>query len=40
MDLETLSPEVFGVSLKRLGLNLLVRDVPGEVAFLTTVFGM
>ena len=40
MDLETVSPEGLGVSLRGLGLNLLVRDVPAEVAFLTGVFGM
>jgi predicted enzyme related to lactoylglutathione lyase len=40
MDFETVTPEVFGASLRGLGLNLLVRDVPREVAFLQAVFGM
>ncbi len=40
MDFETVRPEVFGASLRGLGLNLLVRDVKREVAFLETVFGM
>lgn len=40
MDLETISPEDFGASLKGIGLNLLVRDVLAEVAFLTEVFQM
>ncbi|SEK70241.1 hypothetical protein SAMN05443999_10295 [Roseovarius azorensis] len=40
MDYETVSPTDFGASLRGLGLNLLVRDVLGEAAFLTEVFGM
>ena len=40
MDYETVSPEAFGASLRGLGLNLLVRDVAEQVAFLTSVFGM
>jgi len=40
MDLETVSPEDFGASLRGLGLNLLVRDVRTEAAFLSHVFGM
>lgn len=40
MDLETVSADDFGASLAGLGLNLLVRDVRSEVAFLETVFGM
>ena len=40
MDYETISAEAFGASLRGMGLNLLVRDVPAEVAFLTEVFGM
>lgn len=40
MDYETISAEAFGASLRGIGLNLLVRDVPAEVAFLTEVFGM
>ncbi len=39
-DYETLSPAQFGAGLRGLGLNLLVRDVAGEVAFLRAVFGM
>jgi predicted enzyme related to lactoylglutathione lyase len=40
MDLETVSPEVFGASLRGIGLNLLVRDVRSQVAFLEHVFAM
>ena len=40
MDFETVTPEGFGASLRGLGLNLLVRDVRREVAFLEAVFGM
>lgn len=40
VDFETVSAEDFGASLRGLGLNLLVRDVQREVAFLETVFGM
>jgi len=40
MDYETASPEAFGRSLRGIGLNLLVRDVMEEVAFLETVFGL
>ena len=40
MDFETVKPEVFGASLRGVGLNLLVRDVRRQVAFLETVFGM
>ena len=40
MDYETISAEAFGASLTGIGLNLLVRDVPAEVAFLTDIFGM
>ena len=40
MDLETVSPADFGASLRGFGLNLLVRDVPAEAAFLRDVFGM
>ncbi|WP_415922303.1 VOC family protein [Tateyamaria sp. SN6-1] len=40
MDYETTDADSFGRSLRGLGLNLLVRDVPAEVAFLETVFGM
>ena len=40
MDYETISAEDFGRSLQGLGLNLLVRDVPGHAAFLTALFDM
>ncbi|MGC1497709.1 MAG: VOC family protein [Sulfitobacter sp.] len=40
MDYETVSAEDFGASLRGIGLNLLVRDVKREVAFLETVFDM
>lgn len=40
MDYETVSGEDFGASLRGMGLNLLVRDVGRQVAFLKTVFGM
>ena len=39
MGYDTISAEDFGASLRGMGLNLLVRDVKGEVAFLETVFG-
>jgi len=40
MDYETASPTAFGRSLRGIGLNLLIRDVAAEVAFLETVFGL
>jgi predicted enzyme related to lactoylglutathione lyase len=40
MDYETVDAETFGASLRGIGLNLLVRDVPAECTFLETVFGM
>ena len=40
MDYESISPQDFGAGLRGLGLNLLVRDVRGEAAFLVNVFGM
>ena len=40
MDYETIGAEDFGASLKGIGLNLLVRDVGREVAFLQAVFDM
>ena len=40
MDFETVSAEDFGASLRGIELNLLVRDVPAQVAFLCEVFGM
>lgn len=40
MDYETVKAEVFGASLTGIGMNILVRDVPAQVAFLEQVFGM
>src|SRR5690606_2331283 len=40
MDYETVSPEAFGAALRGLGINILVRDVPAQCAFLSEVFGM
>ena len=40
MDYETIPAEAFGQSLRAISVNLLVRDVLAEVAFLTGVFGM
>ena len=40
MDLDNVDAAGFGRSLTGLGLNLLVRDVPREAAFLVAVFGM
>jgi catechol 2,3-dioxygenase-like lactoylglutathione lyase family enzyme len=40
MDYETVEPGDFGRSLTGLGLNLLVRDVAAEAAFLGRMFGM
>ena len=40
MDFETVEADVFGRSLTGIGLNLLVRDVLAECAFLSEVFGM
>jgi predicted enzyme related to lactoylglutathione lyase len=40
MDYDHVEAPEFGASLKGIGLNLLVRDVPREVAFLKEVFGM
>lgn len=40
MDYETVGAVDFGRSLRGIGLNLLVRDVPGICAFLETVFGI
>jgi len=40
MDLETISADDFGASLRGLGLNLLVRDIDKELAFLDSVFRM
>ena len=40
MDFETVTPEAFGAALRGLGLNILVRDVLAECAFLAAVFDM
>ncbi len=40
MDYEKIDADSFGRSLKGIGLNLLVRDVKAECAFLETVFEM
>ncbi|NRB01706.1 MAG: glyoxalase [Rhodobacteraceae bacterium] len=40
MDYETTDADTFGRSLRGIGLNLLVRDVPAECAFLVDVFDM
>lgn len=40
MDLDQIAPDTFGSGLRGLGLNLLVRDVPREVAFLSDLFAM
>jgi len=40
MDLETVSAEGFGAALRGVGLNLLVRDVRAQCAFLEAVFGL
>lgn len=40
MDYETVDADSFGRSLRGIGLNLLVRDVPDRCAFLEAVFGM
>jgi len=40
MDLETVSAEEFGAGLHGIGLNLLVRNVQSEVAFLSEIFQM
>lgn len=40
MDLNTVAADAFGRSLSGLGLNLLVRDMAAEVAFLTQVLGL
>lgn len=40
MDYETITPELFGAGLRGIGLNLLVRDVPVQAAFLSAVFQM
>jgi len=40
MDYDTIDADGFGRGLHGIGLNLLVRDVGAEVAFLRAVFGM
>ncbi|WP_323775671.1 glyoxalase [Leisingera sp.] len=40
MDYENADADSFGRSLRGIGLNLLMRDVPAEIAFLETVFSM
>jgi len=40
MDYDTIDADGFGRGLRGIGLNLLVRDVAAEVAFLKSVFGM
>ncbi len=40
MDLDTVNAADFGRSLTGIGLNLLVRDVPGLSLFLSEVFDM
>lgn len=40
MDYDTAPAPAFGHALTRISVNLLVRDVLAEVAFLTGVFGL
>ena len=40
MDYETVTPPDFGAALRGIGINLLVRDVRAQAAFLQTVLGM
>jgi hypothetical protein len=40
MDYDTVAAASFGHSLTRISMNLLVRDVPREVAFLTEVMSL
>ena len=40
MDYDTVGAEEFGASLRGLGINILVRDVPAQCTFLETAFGM
>ncbi|WP_406647448.1 glyoxalase [Aliisedimentitalea scapharcae] len=40
MEYDTIDADSFGRGLKGIGINLLVQDVPGEIAFLETVFDM
>ncbi|UWQ49702.1 glyoxalase [Leisingera caerulea] len=40
MNYETTDADSFGRSLRGIGINLLVRDVPAELSFLENVFAM
>jgi len=40
MDYETVTAEDFGKSLKGVGINILVRDVLAQIAFLESVFEL
>lgn len=40
MDYDQIDADSFGRSLRGIGINLLVRDVPAQITFLETVFGM
>lgn len=40
MDYDTVGAAAFGAGLRGMGVNLLVRDVMGQVTFLETIFGM
>ncbi|AHD02688.1 VOC family protein [Leisingera methylohalidivorans] len=40
MDYENADADSFGRSLRGIGLNLPVRDVPAEISFLETAFSM
>ncbi|MEH6645326.1 VOC family protein [Sulfitobacter sp.] len=40
MDYDKVGAAAFGSSLRGFGLNLLVRDVTSQIAFLEAVFGM
>ncbi|MEM8579314.1 MAG: glyoxalase [Pseudomonadota bacterium] len=40
MDYDTIGAEPFGAGLRGIGINLLVRDVAAQVAFLCDVFEM
>lgn len=40
MDYETITAKDFGASLRGIGINVLVRDVPAQCAMLEAVFGM
>jgi hypothetical protein len=40
MDYDTVPAPTFGQSLRAVSVNLLVRDVLAEVAFLTQVFAL